>query len=105
MKGLRSALQQRSPYQLVKMTTLALTKSQSSSPKVILKLHLVSDQYDQGLITEDERYSLTVANWRGVDRKVEDFLRGELANMDTSISTMVNSGARGNIRTSSLRAP
>ena len=57
----------------------------------------VSDQYDSGLITEDERYSLTVANWRAVDRKVEDFLRGELANMDTSISTMVNSGARGNI--------
>ncbi|MBP6037950.1 MAG: DNA-directed RNA polymerase subunit beta' [Candidatus Saccharimonas sp.] len=57
----------------------------------------ISDQYDQGLITEDERYSLTVANWRAVDRRVEDFLRGELAQMDTSISTMVNSGARGNI--------
>ena len=61
------------------------------------KTALVSDQYDQGLITDDERYSLTVANWRGVDRKIEDFLRGELAQMDTSISTMVNSGARGNI--------
>lgn len=57
----------------------------------------ISDQYDSGLITEDERYSLTVATWRAVDRKVEDFLRGELAEMDTSISTMVNSGARGNI--------
>ena len=57
----------------------------------------ISDQYDSGLITEDERYSLTVATWRTVDRKVEDFLRGELAEMDTSISTMVNSGARGNI--------
>ncbi len=61
------------------------------------KTALVSEQYDQGLITDDERYSLTVANWRGVDRRVEDFLRGELANMDTSISMMVNSGARGNI--------
>ncbi len=58
---------------------------------------LVSEQYDSGLITDDERYSLTVATWRAVDRKVEDFLRGELADMDTSISTMVNSGARGNI--------
>lgn len=57
----------------------------------------ISDQYDMGLITDDERYNLTVANWRGVDRKVEDFLRGELAQMDTSIATMVNSGARGNI--------
>lgn len=61
------------------------------------KTALVSEQYDQGLITDEERYSLTVANWRGVDRKIEDFLRGELASMDTSISTMVNSGARGNI--------
>ncbi len=57
----------------------------------------ISDQYDNGLITDDERYSLTVANWRGVDKKIEDFLRGELADMDTSVATMVNSGARGNI--------
>ncbi|OYX34693.1 hypothetical protein B7Z00_05250, partial [Candidatus Saccharibacteria bacterium 32-50-10] len=61
------------------------------------KTATISEQYDQGLITDDERYNLTVANWRGVDRKIEDFLRGELAKMDTSISTMVNSGARGNI--------
>lgn len=61
------------------------------------KTATISEQYDEGLITDDERYSLTVANWRGVDRKIEDFLRGELASMDTSISTMVNSGARGNI--------
>lgn len=61
------------------------------------KTAIISGQYDQGLITEDERYSLTVANWRGVDKKVEEFLKSELAHMDTSISTMVNSGARGNI--------
>ena len=61
------------------------------------KTALISDQYDEGLITDDERYSLTVANWRAVDRKVEDFLRSQLAKMDTSISMMVNSGARGNI--------
>ncbi len=61
------------------------------------KTAVISDQYDQGLITEDERYSLTVANWRGVDRKIEDFLKGQLAHMDTSVATMVNSGARGNI--------
>lgn len=61
------------------------------------KSALISDQYDQGLITEDERYSLTVANWRGVDGKVESFLKKQLAGMDTSISVMVNSGARGDI--------
>ncbi|MFZ1243076.1 MAG: DNA-directed RNA polymerase subunit beta' [Candidatus Saccharimonas sp.] len=58
---------------------------------------VISDQFDQGLITEDERYTLTVNNWRGVDRKVEDFLRGQLSHMDTSVATMVNSGARGSV--------
>ena len=57
----------------------------------------ISDQYDEGLITNEERYSLTVATWRSVDRKIEDFLREELKTMDTSISTMVNSGARGTL--------
>lgn len=57
----------------------------------------ISDQYDQGLITEEERYNLTVAAWRNVDRKVTDFLQDKLKDMDTSISVMVNSGARGDI--------
>jgi DNA-directed RNA polymerase subunit beta' len=61
------------------------------------KTALISDQFDQGLITEDERYSLTVASWRAVDRKVTDFLQDKLKDMDTSISVMVNSGARGDI--------
>ncbi len=47
----------------------------------------ISEQLDQGLITEDERYTLTVNNWRTVDRKVEDFLRSQLAHMDTSVAT------------------
>ena len=58
---------------------------------------LISDQYDQGLVTEDERYNLTVANWRGIDGKISNFLQSQLQHMDTSISVMVNSGARGDI--------
>ncbi|RYX78798.1 DNA-directed RNA polymerase subunit beta' [bacterium] len=57
----------------------------------------ISDQFDQGLITEEERYNLTVQSWRNVDRKVTEFLQKELKEMDTSISVMVNSGARGDI--------
>jgi DNA-directed RNA polymerase subunit beta' len=57
----------------------------------------ISDQFDQGLITEEERYNLTVQSWRNVDRKVTEFLQKELKDMDTSISVMVNSGARGDI--------
>lgn len=61
------------------------------------KATVISEQYDEGLITDDERYNLTVNNWRAVDKKVEDFLKSKLSQMDTSVATMVNSGARGNI--------
>ncbi len=61
------------------------------------KTTLISEQFDQGLVTEEERYSLTVASWRKVDRNITEFLQKQLKNMDTSISVMVNSGARGDI--------
>ena len=61
------------------------------------KAALISEQFDQGLITEDERYNLTVNAWRNVDNKITAFLQNQLAHMDTSISMMVNSGARGDI--------
>lgn len=61
------------------------------------KAALISDQFDQGLVTEEERYNLTVNTWRAVDGKVTDFLKDQLAHMDTSISVMVDSGARGDI--------
>jgi DNA-directed RNA polymerase subunit beta' len=57
----------------------------------------ISDQYEQGLITEEERYSLTVGNWRGVDKKVLEILQARLAQEDTSVAVMVDSGARGDI--------
>ncbi len=61
------------------------------------KAALVSDQFDEGLLTENERYTLTVNAWRQVDNQVTEFLRNQLSSMDTSISVMVNSGARGDI--------
>ena len=61
------------------------------------KTALISEQFDEGLITEDERYNLTIANWRAINKKTEDFLKDQLGHMDTSVSVMVNSGARGDI--------
>jgi DNA-directed RNA polymerase subunit beta' len=61
------------------------------------KTALISEQYDQGLITDDERYNLTISAWRAVDRKIADFLQDKLKQMDTSVSVMVSSGARGDI--------
>lgn len=61
------------------------------------KTALISEQFNQGLITNEERYNLTISNWRSVDKKIADFLQEKLNTMDTSISVMVNSGARGTI--------
>ncbi|MFV0485474.1 MAG: DNA-directed RNA polymerase subunit beta' [Candidatus Saccharimonadales bacterium] len=59
------------------------------------KAATISEQFDEGLITEDERYRLTVAAWREVDNKIGDIVKTNLASLDTNISIMVNSGARG----------
>ena len=61
------------------------------------KTALIQQQYNDGLVTEEERYKLTIANWRDIDKKISDFLQDKLSEMDTDIAVMVNSGARGNI--------
>ena len=61
------------------------------------KTALIQGQFADGLVTEEERYKLTIANWRDIDKKISEFLQGKLAEMDTDIAVMVNSGARGNI--------
>ncbi len=57
----------------------------------------ISQQYEQGLITNDERYRLTVEAWREADGSVLEMLEDQFANEDSSTSVMVVSGARGNI--------
>ncbi len=61
------------------------------------KTALIQEQYEQGLVTEEERHNLTVANWRDIDKRISDFLKDRLAEMDTDIAVMVNSGARGSV--------
>ena len=61
------------------------------------KTALIQEQFDQGLVTEEERYALTVANWRDIDKQISDFLKSKLSEMDTDIAVMVNSGARGSV--------
>ncbi|MEI7683044.1 MAG: DNA-directed RNA polymerase subunit beta' [Candidatus Saccharibacteria bacterium] len=57
----------------------------------------VSNQYDQGFITEDERYRLTVEAWTEVGTTVQTTLVKQFSTEDTAMSTAVVSGARGNI--------
>lgn len=57
----------------------------------------VSQQYSSGLITDEERYRLTVEAWTDVDAEVEKRLAEQFATEDTTMSIAVASGARGNL--------
>ncbi len=57
----------------------------------------ISEQYEQGFITEEERYRLTVETWMDTDDKVQKALTEQFAGEDSSMSIAVVSGARGNI--------
>ena len=57
----------------------------------------INEQYEQGFITEDERYRLTVETWMDTDAKVQSSLSEQFAGEDSSMSIAVVSGARGNI--------
>lgn len=58
---------------------------------------IISEQYEDGLITNDERRSLTIETWRGVDKKVDELLGERVKQEDTSIAVLVDSGARGTL--------
>lgn len=57
----------------------------------------ISDQFDEGFITEDERHRLTVDNWSKVEGRVQDLLAEQMVDQDSSMAIAINSGARGNI--------
>jgi DNA-directed RNA polymerase subunit beta' len=57
----------------------------------------ISDQYEAGFITDDERHRLTVDNWTKVETKVQDMLSEQMVGQDSSMAIAINSGARGNI--------
>jgi len=57
----------------------------------------ISDQYEQGFITEDERYRLTVENWTKIDTRVQEALAQQMVGQESSMAIAITSGARGNI--------
>jgi DNA-directed RNA polymerase subunit beta' len=57
----------------------------------------ISDQYDEGFITDDERHRLIVDNWTKIDTKVQDMLAEQMKDQDGSMAIAITSGARGNV--------
>ncbi len=57
----------------------------------------ISEQYEQGFITDEERHRLTVDNWIKIDNTVQEMLAAQMVNKDSSMAIAITSGARGNI--------
>jgi len=57
----------------------------------------VSEQYQQGLLTNEERYRLTVQVWKKVDKQILEVLEDVYSDIENSTSISINSGARGNL--------
>ncbi len=57
----------------------------------------ISEQFEEGFITDEERYRLTVENWQDIVGVVQTTLSEQFLNEDSSMSIAVVSGARGNI--------
>jgi len=74
----------------IKMLDVILDKAEE-------KATAVSEQFDQGFITEDERYRLTIETWTNADAQVQAALSEQFSGEDTAMSLAVTSGARGSI--------
>ena len=57
----------------------------------------ISNQFNEGFITDEERYRLTVEAWTDVNAEVEKSLAEQFASEDNTMSIAVASGARGNL--------
>jgi DNA-directed RNA polymerase subunit beta' len=57
----------------------------------------ISEQYEQGFITEEERYRLTVETWKKVDTRVQELLAEQMVGQESTMAIAITSGARGNI--------
>lgn len=70
-------------------------------PKVMddgeIRTAAISEQYEQGFITEDERYRLTVETWTKIDTHVQELLAKQMEGFESSMAIAITSGARGNI--------
>ncbi len=62
-----------------------------------VKAATISQQYEQGFITDEERSRLTVDNWTTIEGRVQELLATQMEGRDSSMAIAINSGARGNI--------
>ena len=59
------------------------------------KVSSIYEQYEEGFITDDERYKLTVEAWIAVDNVISKIISEHLSDQDNGVSLAAISGARG----------
>jgi DNA-directed RNA polymerase subunit beta' len=57
----------------------------------------ISEQFEQGFITDEERSRLTVDNWTRVENQIQELLSTQMLTKNTSMAIAFISGARGSI--------
>ena len=89
-------------YATVSGITIAINDIQVSPKKAQIiseanrQVEEYEEQYMQGLVTEEERYSRTVATWTDASDQMEDIVKEDLASYG-GVALMAVSGAKGNI--------
>jgi len=58
------------------------------------KIEEINEQYEMGLLTQDERYTKVLETWTDIKDRVTEQTKGAL-NQDGPVYTMINAGARG----------
>ncbi len=83
-------------------TTMAIDELRSPDAKATFlrdaekQVQAIREDYELGLMTEDERYTATVNVWQAVTQQVKDKIDEQL-NEPGSLRLMVTSGAKGNL--------
>ena len=58
------------------------------------KVELIQEQYEEGLLTESERYAKVIEEWTGTKDRIAEFCKKGLTNI-LPVYSMIDSGARG----------
>ena len=89
-------------YAMRSGTTIAIKDAVAPPEKGVLikqgedKARALKDQFDEGLITEEERHQATVDMWNGISGQLTDAVKSRL-NEYNGVFVMSDSGAKGNI--------
>ncbi len=62
------------------------------------KVSQINDDFNEGLLSNDERYGKTIDNWQVIRKEIEVVLQKDLdTNKSSSVNDLITSGARGSM--------